>query len=88
MAELRRRGHRRLRGLARLDEPTGVALIVVDAAGENQIAVASGANAELVVDCARRPPATGVVLLCHEVSEEVVIGGRARAPRPPAGASC
>jgi ribokinase len=27
--------------------PTGVALIVVDAAGENQIAVASGANAEL-----------------------------------------
>ncbi|HEX6026370.1 MAG TPA: ribokinase [Solirubrobacter sp.] len=34
-------------GVARLDEPTGVALIVVDAAGENQIAVASGANAAL-----------------------------------------
>ena len=30
-----------------LDAPTGVALIVVDAAGENQIAVASGANAQL-----------------------------------------
>jgi ribokinase len=34
-------------GVSRLDEPTGVALIVVDAAGENQIAVASGANAAL-----------------------------------------
>ena len=30
-----------------VDAPTGVALIVVDAAGENQIAVASGANAAL-----------------------------------------
>ena len=34
-------------GVARVDAPTGVALIVVDAAGENQIAVASGANAAL-----------------------------------------
>src|SRR5690349_1808963 len=34
-------------GLARVDAPTGVALIVVDAQGENQIAVASGANAAL-----------------------------------------
>jgi ribokinase len=35
-------------GLVRLERTaTGVALIVVDAAGENQIAVASGANAEL-----------------------------------------
>jgi len=33
--------------VARVDAPTGVALIAVDAAGENQIAVASGANAEL-----------------------------------------
>ena len=32
---------------ARVDAPTGVALILVDAAGENQIAVAPGANAEL-----------------------------------------
>jgi ribokinase len=31
----------------RTDETTGVALILVDAAGENQIAVAPGANAEL-----------------------------------------
>ena len=33
--------------LQRLDAPTGVALIVVDAAGENTITVAPGANAEL-----------------------------------------
>jgi ribokinase len=31
----------------RLEAPTGVALILVDAAGENQIAVAPGANGEL-----------------------------------------
>lgn len=31
----------------RVETPTGVALILVDAAGENQIAVAPGANAEL-----------------------------------------
>lgn len=33
--------------LQRVDAPTGVALIVVDAAGENTITVAPGANAEL-----------------------------------------
>jgi ribokinase len=32
---------------ARVEAPTGVALILVDAAGENQIAVAPGANSEL-----------------------------------------
>jgi ribokinase len=32
---------------ARVDAPTGVALILVDAAGENQIAVAPGANAHV-----------------------------------------
>ena len=32
---------------ARVEAPTGVALILVDATGENQIAVAPGANAEL-----------------------------------------
>jgi ribokinase len=32
---------------ARVEAPTGVALILVDASGENQIAVAPGANAEL-----------------------------------------
>ena len=39
-----------LAGLALTDRPTGVALIVVDPRGENLIAVASGANAEV-----RRP---------------------------------
>ena len=33
--------------LRKVDEPTGVALILVDATGENQIAVAPGANADL-----------------------------------------
>ena len=32
---------------ARVEAPTGVALILVDASGENQIVVAPGANAEL-----------------------------------------
>ena len=39
--------------LARVPGPTGVALIVVDAAGENLIAVASGANAELTPDAVK-----------------------------------
>ena len=71
-------------GVARLDAPTGVALIVVDAAGENQIAVASGANAALDPDhvnaelarlLGTAPPAfpsRGIVLLGHEVSPAVV----------------
>ena len=36
-----------LGGLQVVDEPTGVALILVDAGGENQIVVAPGANREL-----------------------------------------
>ena len=36
-----------LRGLQVVDEPTGVALILVDAGGENQIVVAPGANRKL-----------------------------------------
>lgn len=46
--------------VARVDAPTGVALIVVDASGENQIAVASGANAELSGEMARAAFAGGV----------------------------
>ena len=53
----------------RVDEPTGVALITVDANGENQIAVAPGAN-RLVVeaepDLADPPPGT-VLLASLEV---------------------
>lgn len=62
-----------LDGLRIMAGPTGVALILVDANGENVIAVASGANARLspddVVDTfARRPPVPGdVVLVGHEI---------------------
>jgi ribokinase len=67
--------------VARLEEPTGVALIVVDAHGENQIAVASGANAALspthVTEALHDVLAgeAGVVLLGHEVPDDVVIAG-------------
>ncbi len=55
------------------DAPTGVALILVDAAGENAIAVASGANAALTPEhveaaLARLAPGPGdVVLVGHEI---------------------
>jgi ribokinase len=68
--------------VARLDGvPTGVAAIVVDERGENFVAVASGANAELdaatVTDAV--PQLTGrgdgVVLLGHEIPEGAVAAG-------------
>jgi len=66
--------------IAVLDQPTGVALIVVDAAGENQIAVASGANAEMFLGEDFHLDGEGVMLLGHEVSAEVVErAGRAAA---------
>jgi ribokinase len=70
-------------GVARLDAPTGVALIAVDAAGENQIAVASGANAELAaahVEAALEAATSGVALLGLEVPDAAVLAG-ARAAR-------
>jgi ribokinase len=59
---------------------TGVAAIVVDEAGENQIAVASGANAELAGETVERAlpgllAGSGVVLLGHEVPEAAVLAG-------------
>ena len=70
--------------VARLEgSATGVALIVVDAAGENQIAVASGANAELDADAVEAVLAGadgGVVLLGLEVPDAPVLAG-ARAAR-------
>jgi ribokinase len=54
---------------ARVDAPTGVALILVDAEGENQIAVAPGANAELRVG---RLPAADAVLCQLEIPDEAV----------------
>jgi ribokinase len=71
--------------VARMDAPTGVALIIVDAAGENQIAVAPGANAELDPDAvARAVGAAGadVVLLSQEVSEVAVLAGARAASGP------
>jgi ribokinase len=62
-----------------VDEHTGLALIVVDEAGENQIAVASGANARLDGDLIRSAvaslaPAPGAVcLLGFEVGDEAVL---------------
>ena len=71
--------------VARADAPTGVALIAVDAAGENQIAVASGANALLdpaAVERAVRAAGAGVVLLSQEVPEAAVLAGARAAQRP------
>ena len=68
----------------RLDDvATGVAVIVVDERGENQIAVASGANGALtgaMVERALDLRGDGVVLLGHEVPDEAVLAG-ARAAR-------
>jgi ribokinase len=65
------------------DVATGVAVIVVDERGENQIAVASGANGALtgaMVERALDLRGDGVVLLGHEVPDEAVLAG-ARAAR-------
>jgi len=74
--------------VARLDgEATGVALIAVDRAGRNQIAVASGANARVgaaLVARALEAAALGpgdVVLLGFEVPDAAVVAG-ARAAGP------
>ena len=69
--------------VARLDDAaTGVAAIVVDERGENQIAVASGANVQLDATVVEEAVARllgrgtrGVVLLGHEVPEAAVVAG-------------
>jgi ribokinase len=54
----------------RVDAPTGIALILVDAAGENQIVVAPGANAQLgEVEL----PAADAVLAQLEVPDTAVV---------------
>lgn len=50
---------------------TGVALIVVDAAGENQIAVGAGANAAIAPGTL--PPGAGCVLVSTEIPGEAVV---------------
>jgi ribokinase len=53
--------------LQRVDSPTGVALILVDAAGENEIVVAPGANSMLSA-----APASGAVLSQLEIPLDAV----------------
>jgi ribokinase len=67
-----------LQGLARVDEPTGVALIVVGDDGENQIVVAPGANGTVGTpsDLAR----ADAVLCQLEIPIEAVAAAAARAP--------
>jgi ribokinase len=55
---------------------TGVAVIIVDASGENQIVVAPGANSEL-----RDPQASGAVLAQLEIPIDAVEAAAARAER-------
>jgi ribokinase len=62
-------------------EPTGMALIVVDEQGENQIAVGAGANAALtaehVRDALREPP--GCVLVSAEIPDAAIAAAVAAA---------
>jgi ribokinase len=66
-------------GVARLaDVPTGVALIVVDAAGENQIAVGAGANGAFGAASVRaaleaRMADLGCILVSTEIPDEAVL---------------
>ncbi|HET9416446.1 MAG TPA: ribokinase [Candidatus Limnocylindria bacterium] len=65
-----------LSGVREIDgEPTGIALITVGPRGENQIAVAPGANGALTLgeDDHARIRAADVVLTNHEVSNAVVV---------------
>ena len=57
--------------------PTGVAVVLVDATGENSVAVASGANAQLDAEWVRRcferlDVERAVVLACLEIPDEAV----------------
>lgn len=79
LAELRSEGVD-VSGVAVLaDEPTGVALIVVDDAGENQIAVGAGANA--AVRPVALPPAD-CVLVSTEIPDAAVVAAVRAAPGP------
>ena len=67
----------------RVDSPTGVAIIAVAADGENQIVVASGANAEVAeADVALAGlEGPGVLLTCLEVPLPTVVAAVAAAAR-------
>ena len=68
-------------GLATLtDSATGTALIVVDGHGENQIAVASGANTAFGGEIWDRFPSTEALFLaCFEVGDDAIVAGAERA---------
>ncbi|GAA1905134.1 PfkB family carbohydrate kinase [Lapillicoccus jejuensis] len=70
--------------LARLDgEPSGLAVITVDAGGENTILVVAGANAALTVDdAACAVVATADVVLAQLEVPQDVVAGAAAARRP------
>jgi ribokinase len=70
-----------VRDVAAVDEPTGVALIVVDDAGENQIVVAPGANATLEPSGVRVDEDADAVLCQLEVPIAAVEAAAERAPR-------
>lgn len=65
-----------LSGVAKTDEATGVALILVGGDGENMIAVVPGANGTMTAERAREAvadlPDNGIVLLQLEIPEEAV----------------
>ena len=68
--------------IRRVDAPTGVAIIAVAPDGENQIVVASGANALVSADdawFANLPPGPGVMLTCLEVPIPTVVAAVAAA---------
>lgn len=68
----------------RVDAPTGVAIIAVAADGENQIVVASGANAEVTpadAALADLPEGPGVLLTCLEVPMPSVMAAVSAAAR-------
>jgi ribokinase len=68
--------HIDITGLARSDRPSGRAVIVVDAEGENSIVVVAGANAEVGVDAL---PAARVLLVQLEIPMAVVTSAVVRA---------
>jgi ribokinase len=74
-----------LTGVQAVDAATGVALINVDAHGENAITVVAGANGEAhaaqVPDAALRPDAVIVMQLEVPVAEVMMLAGRARGTR-------
>jgi ribokinase len=61
-----------------VDEPTGTAMIFVDEAGENQIAVAPGANSHLVLD-SLESASTDPILCQLEIDMDAVLGAARRA---------